>query len=158
KDEGKPVADERFGDAVLWLQTIAYAKEKNVPVILVTDERKEDWWHEAHGETLGPRPEMLQEFRKETGQPCYIYAPETFLERAMSHFQVAAEAPERAKVIEEAGKVRAAADTPSILDKLLAPSDLAQGPAITPEMVRRLRKLWGLATAKAAEREGIEQI
>lgn len=51
------VAEKRsvFGDLILWKQTIARAKEQKKPVILVTDDAKEDWWLEAQGKTIGPR-------------------------------------------------------------------------------------------------------
>ncbi|WP_424976804.1 PIN domain-containing protein [Leisingera sp. S232] len=68
-----------FGDYLLWRQTIEKAKHDDASVILVTDDRKEDWWRIVHGRTVGPRPELITEFCSETGQSILIYTPESFL-------------------------------------------------------------------------------
>lgn len=44
----KTEMDQRsnFGDWIIWRQIMDHASAKKVPVILVTDDRKEDWWEE----------------------------------------------------------------------------------------------------------------
>lgn len=57
------------------------------PVILVTSERKKDWWEEISGKTIGPRPELLKEAREVSGQRILIYQTERFLEHALQRFK-----------------------------------------------------------------------
>lgn len=71
-----------YGDLVLWKQIIEKGKEDMKPMILVTDDLKEDWWDKFKGETQGPRKELLREFFDETGQKIYIYQADKFLEYA----------------------------------------------------------------------------
>jgi len=79
--DAKSESDKRsnFGDWIIWKQVMDYATSANAPVILVTDDRKEDWWLEESGKTLGPRPELINEFSKTTGQKILIYKPDSFL-------------------------------------------------------------------------------
>lgn len=69
----------KFGDLILWKQMIKLAKEVQKPIIFVTDDRKEDWWLEHAGKTLGPRPELIEEFQRETQQKFYMYTADKFL-------------------------------------------------------------------------------
>ncbi|MEX0306013.1 MAG: PIN domain-containing protein [Ruegeria sp.] len=83
----KSDADKRSncGDYLFWYQTLEMAKEEKVPVILVTDEKKEDWWVESSGQIVGPRPELVAEFQTETGQKILIYRANTFLRLAKEY-------------------------------------------------------------------------
>jgi len=71
------------GDYLLWHQVLRRAKESAKPVILVTSERKEDWWERAHGKTIGPRHELLEEAHQVSGQRVLIYQTASFIERAV---------------------------------------------------------------------------
>jgi len=59
--------DRRAGDYLLWLQLIGEAKKHDSPVLLISNEEKEDWVAKFHGEIIGPRPELVLEFQQETG-------------------------------------------------------------------------------------------
>lgn len=73
---------KKYGDLVLWKQIIDFAKDKETDVIFVTDDEKADWWSISHGKTVGPHPELLQEFKRETeGKNIYIYKTKQFLEQ-----------------------------------------------------------------------------
>ncbi|EPG7067836.1 PIN-like domain-containing protein [Serratia marcescens] len=83
KDEGTLFGYDKirpYGDFILWKQTIDFAKN-NSDVIIVTDDTKEDWYQEAHGRTLGPRHELITEFKKETGKNIHIYQSDVFISR-----------------------------------------------------------------------------
>lgn len=82
EDAKKPKEARKYGDLVLWRQLMEIAKQAASPVIFVTDDRKEDWWQIVNGETIGPRPELRQEFKRATGQEVYLYQPGAFLHRA----------------------------------------------------------------------------
>lgn len=85
-DDGKD-EDRPYGDYYFWLQVIEHAKAKGCPVVLVTSERKGDWWEITSGKTTGPRPELMKEARQISGQRVLIYQTERFLEYAQQRFQ-----------------------------------------------------------------------
>lgn len=85
-DDGKD-EDRPYGDYYLWRQVIEHAKSESRPVVLVTSERKKDWWEEISGKTVGPRPELLKEAREVAGQRILIYQTERFLEHALQRFE-----------------------------------------------------------------------
>jgi hypothetical protein len=80
--------DKRPGDYVLWSQTIDEAKRSRRPVVLVTDDRKEDWWWIEHSETMGPRRELVAEMRKEAGVQFYMYTPDRLMVEARDRLEV----------------------------------------------------------------------
>jgi hypothetical protein len=81
KDAGKENGN-KFGDAILWLEVITKAKEMNKPIILITDDAKDDWWWKQKGKTFGPRPELVQEMKKEANVKFYMYQTENFIKYA----------------------------------------------------------------------------
>ncbi len=80
--------DEGPGDYVLWRQTIDEAKRSGRPFVLVTDDRKEDWWWIEHGETIGPQFALVTEMRKEAGVPFYMYTPDRLMVEARERLNV----------------------------------------------------------------------
>ncbi len=80
--------DERPGDYVLWRQTIDEAKRSGRPVVLVTDDRKEDWWWIEQGETIGPRRALVEEMREQAGVPFYMYTPDRLMGEARERLDV----------------------------------------------------------------------
>ncbi|MBR5747500.1 MAG: DUF4935 domain-containing protein [Prevotella sp.] len=52
-----------YGDLILWKMVIDYAKEKNADVVLVTEEKKEDWYVKKRV----PRKDLAKEFYDESG-------------------------------------------------------------------------------------------
>ena len=81
-DADKKDGDEykKFGDLIIWKDMITKAKSEKKPVIFITDDDKEDWWRKHKGRKLGPRPELLDEFKRETGQEFHIYKFDRFIE------------------------------------------------------------------------------
>jgi hypothetical protein len=96
----KPDDTDQYGDLVLWLQLLDFAKAERRPVILVTDDAKEDWWREMRGEKLGPRPELIDEFMAVAGggKWFYMYSTEQFLKYAKEYLN----ADVKPEVIKEA--------------------------------------------------------
>ena len=78
KDIKKPVPD-RYGDLVLWKETLRYGAAHNCPAIIVTDDNKEDWIWRTHGRTISIRPEMRREYYDAASQPVWLYTPERFM-------------------------------------------------------------------------------
>jgi hypothetical protein len=103
--EDRRKTDERkFGDLILWKETLVYAGEKKTPVMFVTDDSKKDWWREQSGETVGPHPSLVAEMVAASGQPFHMYRPERFVEFGGKH--VAKPVP--STVLEEVKKARQA--------------------------------------------------
>lgn len=78
--------DRPYGDYMLWNQTLDLAKALSKPIILVTSERKEDWWEKHSGKSVGPRIELLEEAHTYAGQRVLIYQTDFFLEMASTMF------------------------------------------------------------------------
>ena len=77
----------KYGDLVLWFQVIDKAKETKETVILVTDDRKEDWWLRFKGQTIGPRPELVEEMLSQAGVSFYMYQADPFMEHAQKYLE-----------------------------------------------------------------------
>jgi hypothetical protein len=109
---------EAFGDYFGWAQILQHAKASNKHVLLVTDDRKNDWWIEKQrGRSIGPRPELLEEFRRVTGALFYMYSPDRFMEIAASRFGIEIEAGTMQEIRDQSESPRdlgkAAAGAPS---------------------------------------------
>lgn len=72
----------KYGDLIVWTQVIDKATELDNGVVLVTDDKKEDWWEKFKGKTIGPRPELVKEFKDRTNQTFHMYQADRFLELA----------------------------------------------------------------------------
>ena len=83
KEKEKKGKRHVFGDLIWWKQAIDYAKANNKDLVIVTDDRKEDWWYRVAGKTISPRVELIREFDKETGGRNFLmYKPHQFMEVA----------------------------------------------------------------------------
>lgn len=71
--------EDRYGDFMLWRQVLEHARDSGLPVILVTSERKEDWWDKHHGRRTGPRRELIAEAANVAKQRILIYETEYFI-------------------------------------------------------------------------------
>ena len=83
KDRAKE-GDKADGDYFLWAQVLSQAKESERDLILVTSERKEDWWEIQSGRRVGPRRELVEEAHRESGQRVLLVSTERFVETIWS--------------------------------------------------------------------------
>lgn len=92
----------KYGDLIVWTQVIDKATELGIGVVLVTDDKKEDWWEKFKGKTVGPRPELVKEFKDRANQKFHMYQADRFLELARENLgeQVSEE------IVEEIREVR----------------------------------------------------
>lgn len=81
-EDAKKPSPDKFGDLIIWKQILEFAKESQKPIIFITGDTKDDWFLSQSGKTIGPRPELLAEFLKETNQIFYSYPTNTFLKSA----------------------------------------------------------------------------
>jgi hypothetical protein len=65
---------EQFGDLVVWFQILDYAREQKRPIVLVTDDEKQDWWEKDGKKKLGPHSMLKQEMMREAGVEFYAYS------------------------------------------------------------------------------------
>ncbi len=136
KDEKpKSHTERQYGDFVIWFQIIEHAKKMKKPVIFVTDDRKDDWWKKFRGETVGPRPELVQEMKSEANIPFYMYQADRFIERAGQYVQqeIAEEVLQEVKEVAEAEQAKQRQ-----ISIQLSKEDLKG--LVSPELVRWLKK------------------
>ena len=80
EDEKTKQGNNKYGDLILWKQVIEKASETKKNVILVTDERKTDWWWKIKdGRIMGPRQELVEEMKTDANVDILIYSSERFL-------------------------------------------------------------------------------
>ena len=82
----------KFGDVLVWKQLLKHLnEEKAKSVVFVTDDNKEDWWRKINSngpKTIGPRPELIDEARREGGVETFLmYNPEGFLKFSKEFLQ-----------------------------------------------------------------------
>lgn len=82
KDHKKPTHREQYGDLIVWKEMIKKSNQDNKPIIFVTGDLKDDWFLNRYGKTIGPRPELIHEFKKQAQKLFYIYPTPRFLEYA----------------------------------------------------------------------------
>jgi hypothetical protein len=95
--------EDPYGDVILWFQLLDYAKEQEIPIIFVTDDRKDDWWTQHQGKIISPRPELIQEMNNVAGVQFYMYSYEKFLDYAKKYleFDVPSEVSEEVREVEK---------------------------------------------------------
>jgi len=64
----------KYGDLILWKETLRYAASTGRNVIFVTDDAKEDWWTKTDDGYIF-REELVKEFGKETLRACGRSSP-----------------------------------------------------------------------------------
>ncbi|MEU1880899.1 PIN-like domain-containing protein [Streptosporangium sp. NPDC020072] len=74
-----------LGDYILWEQIILEATKRQLPVLFVTRDAKEDWVWRENGRTQGPRVELVEEMAVRTGQPFYLIDVTSFLRHAATY-------------------------------------------------------------------------
>lgn len=76
----KKTGDDKYGDAIIWLELIKLSEETKRPVIFVTSEKKPDWWNlTTSKQVIGPKKELIQELFERSGQMFYAYNTDQFV-------------------------------------------------------------------------------
>ncbi len=105
EDIDKP-GDRKYGDLILWFEIIDMAGKTEKPILLVTDDRKEDWWQRSGGNAVEPHPDLANEMHHEVGVLFHMMLPLKFLKWASRKLdqeisQEAAEEIEELRSLEE---------------------------------------------------------
>ncbi len=92
-----------FGDLVIWKELIKYSKDNEKNILFVSNDRKEDWCQKVNGIDLGPRKELLKEFKKETKNHFYSLTINNFIQKISEIYSVENIKPlqDEVKLIEE---------------------------------------------------------
>lgn len=72
--------DLKYNDALVWFQSMDFAKEKKTPVVFVTGDTKRDWWAEKGSDR--PHPLLIEEWQKTVGTEFFAYSFVQFLKHA----------------------------------------------------------------------------
>lgn len=94
----------QYGDLIVWKQILEKALDDKKPIIFVTDDGKEDWWLRFKGKTIGPRPELIEEFVAKTGLDFHMYHPERFLSLASDYLKQETSIPD--EILDEVRNLR----------------------------------------------------
>lgn len=84
-DADKEVAggeDGGAGDYLVWHQSVLEAKSRNLPLVIVTGDEKEDWWWRHRTTFMGPRSELVEEFATHNSSGFYLLRPVQLIEHA----------------------------------------------------------------------------
>ena len=125
---------DKYGDLMIWMDMMDQANAMQRPVVLISDDFKEDWWWIDRGRKLGARPELIEEFRAHSGQEFHIYEFRQFLRIAARYYPGV--------------KTRVEEDTSSLRENEKTRQRASDSTAETTELGARIRKL-------EAERERI---
>lgn len=79
RDEKKDYELGKYGDFFVWDQTIKFAKEKSLPVIFVTDDKKSDWYEKKDGDKCF-HSKLYDEFQVRVGNDFLGIDSLTFLD------------------------------------------------------------------------------
>ncbi|MEX0167183.1 DUF4935 domain-containing protein [Pseudomonas brassicacearum] len=78
---------KKFGDLILWKQLIEKAMASDKPVILVTGEKKDDWWLKSDKRLISALPALSKEFMCAVNKDFYLYATDRFLVKANEYLK-----------------------------------------------------------------------
>ncbi|MFF0613260.1 PIN-like domain-containing protein [Nocardia tengchongensis] len=82
RDSKKP---DPTGDVLIWFELLEHARTTKRQLMFVTDDVKDDFYRRVHGQTIGPRVELVEEMRHETGQFYHQTTLDGFLRLANTH-------------------------------------------------------------------------
>ncbi len=158
-DKSKP-GNRKFGDLILWFETVEKAKDSGKPVVFVTDDRKNDWWDNGVNPSV-PRPELGNEMRERAGVFFHMFIPLDFSEWAgakLNH-KISREAAEE---IEELGSHGNLGSAPEQVWQIMEDaealrSNLAEGPQSIIALSRTEERLRLLRVAAENLREMLEE-
>jgi hypothetical protein len=85
-DAKKPIPD-RYGDLIFWKEILKKNSEIDCPILLITGDKKDDWYLKELGLNIGPRPELIEEIKKNKNNLFYIYPTDIFLKYSKEYLQ-----------------------------------------------------------------------
>lgn len=95
--KGEP---DKYGDLIIWKEILKKNKTIDYPIVFVTGDTKEDWFLLEMGMTIGPKPELISELKKEKDNLFYCYSTDSFLKYANEYL----DAKVGDEILEEVGE------------------------------------------------------
>ncbi|RSN07288.1 hypothetical protein DMC63_35315 [Streptomyces sp. WAC 05977] len=80
--EGGAGEDGAAGDYLVWYQSVLEANRRDLPLVIVTGDEKEDWWWKHRNILMGPRSELIDEFAGYSGHGLFLIRPVQLIEHA----------------------------------------------------------------------------
>jgi len=122
-----------YGDLIVWYQIIdkVSGEGNSRPVILITEDRKEDWWQKDGQKIKRPHPQLIQEFLNKAKQKFYMYRTENFVENSMKYLEADVSEQQYQEVKEEIEHIRELENT--IRKKISLKKNIAYGYLSDPE-------------------------
>ncbi|MDO8144520.1 PIN-like domain-containing protein [Isoptericola sp. 178] len=74
--------DGAAGDYLVWLQSMDEAVRRDLPLVIVTGDEKEDWWWKHRSVHLGPRSELVAEFAQRSDRGLFMLRPRQLIDFA----------------------------------------------------------------------------
>ncbi|GHH03969.1 hypothetical protein GCM10018792_21070 [Streptomyces rubradiris] len=109
KDSNKK--DNAHGDYFVWEQVLRRAEELSSPILLVTNDVKEDWVRKEAGLIVGARPELVAEMKERCGVDFLILQLGAFLQVARKELGASVSA----STVAQAENLAASVDRPLVL-------------------------------------------
>lgn len=81
-EDAKKGENHDCGDYILWRQLLDEAANRKIPVLLITNDQKDDWYRRVHGLTAGPRLELIEEMRRASGVDFHLQTLALFIDTA----------------------------------------------------------------------------
>ncbi|WP_197232899.1 PIN-like domain-containing protein [Priestia endophytica] len=102
-----------YGDLIVWHQIMDRAKieDNPKPIILITEDRKEDWWEKDGSHIKRPHPQLIQEFLNKTQQKFYMYRTDSFVRYAIDYLGVEVSEEQAQEVTNEIENIRKSEET-----------------------------------------------
>ncbi|MET9398441.1 PIN-like domain-containing protein [Kitasatospora sp. NPDC002965] len=76
------------GDFYVWEQVLREAERRKCDVLLVTGDKKEDWWRKENNQPCAPRQELIEELRQRAGTRLFMLTPRDFTTRGAKILRV----------------------------------------------------------------------
>lgn len=86
KDRSKQ-SPEKYGDLIFWKEILRKNLNSEKPILLITGDKKEDWYLKELGLTIGPRPQLIEEFKSIKNNLFYIYPTDKFLKYSKEYLK-----------------------------------------------------------------------
>lgn len=125
KDAGDKEGTQKYGDLIIWKQIIDYANQIKTPIILVTNDVKEDWVYVtkqgSEKRIDRPREDLIKEMKDEAKIAFWMYTFSQFLYTAQKQLDT----PIDKKVLEEVEQVSIAKQSNTDeLSSILSPREI----------------------------------
>jgi hypothetical protein len=87
-DKADDLPEGAAGDFLVYWQACSEAARRNLDLIIITGDEKEDWWWRHRSAFIGPRQEMVKEFfDRSGGRQLFLVRPRDLLLRSAALVQ-----------------------------------------------------------------------